>query len=159
MEASSTTILPNSYIQSTLMSCNRLHEYRQSIRRLLAETQRLLETEPVDELQVLRCRDLLEQATVLAAEASTSSHQDEQVHRLTPREQEVAAALSTGQSNYEIAADLFISINTVRFHIRNILRKLDAKNRSEVAAIVSRRKTHVPSDGSSIWHLQQLSPG
>ncbi|MCK8674809.1 LuxR C-terminal-related transcriptional regulator [Rhodococcus sp. HM1] len=112
----------------------------------------------MDEFQVLRCRDLLEQATVLAAEASMPSHQDEQVHRLTPREQEVAAALSTGQSNYEIAADLFISVNTVRFHIRNILRKLDAKNRSEVAAIVSRGRTHVPPNWSSIWHLQRREP-
>ena len=150
MEASSITIPSNRYIQSNPMSCNRLHVYCQSIQRVLAETQCLLETEPVDELQVLRCRDLLEKATVLAAEASTSSHHDEQVHRLTPREQEVAAALSTGQSNYEIAADLFISVNTVRFHIRNILRKLDAKNRSEVAAIVSRRKTHVPPDGRAV---------
>ncbi|UTM40150.1 LuxR C-terminal-related transcriptional regulator (plasmid) [Rhodococcus pyridinivorans] len=137
---------------------NRLHEYRQSIRRLLAETQCLLETEPIDELQVLRCRDLLEEATVLAAEASSSSHRDERVHHLTPREQEVAVALSTGQSNYEIAADLFISVNTVRFHIRNILRKLDAKNRSEVAAIVSRWKTHVLPDGSSIRYMQRREP-
>ena len=107
------------------------------------------------ELQILRCRDLLEEATVLAAQASSSSHQDEQVPRLTPREQEIAAALSTGQSNYEIAADLFISVNTVRFHIRNILRKLGAKNRSEVAAIISRRKTHVLSDCSSTRYIQR----
>ncbi|EME54286.1 LuxR family transcriptional regulator [Rhodococcus ruber BKS 20-38] len=84
-----------------------------------------------------------------------ASARDERLHHLTPREQEIAAALSTGKSNNEIADGLFISANTVRFHIRNILRKLGAKNRSEVAAIVSRRRTYSPHDCSSAGFMQR----
>ncbi|GAA4320007.1 response regulator transcription factor [Flaviaesturariibacter amylovorans] len=50
---------------------------------------------------------------------------------LTLREKEVLEHLSRGFSYKEIAAGLFISIETVRTHIRNIYEKLHAGNRSE----------------------------
>jgi DNA-binding NarL/FixJ family response regulator len=40
----------------------------------------------------------------------------------------------TGLRNKEIAAELGISENTVKFHLRNILDKLHAQNRAEVVA-------------------------
>ena len=40
----------------------------------------------------------------------------------------------TGLRNKEIAADLGISENTTKFHLRNILEKLHAGSRTEVAA-------------------------
>lgn len=50
---------------------------------------------------------------------------------LSSREQEVLKALSDGLSNKVIAAKLFISIPTVRFHLRNIYAKLHVNSRTE----------------------------
>ena len=54
---------------------------------------------------------------------------------LTPREAEVLHCLATGQSTTEIATQLFVSINTVRNHIANILGKLQANSRLEAVAV------------------------
>jgi DNA-binding NarL/FixJ family response regulator len=53
---------------------------------------------------------------------------------LTPRETEVLPLVAEGLANKEIAAELGISENTVKFHLRNILEKLHAESRTEVAA-------------------------
>lgn len=50
---------------------------------------------------------------------------------LTPRELEVLRELATDASNREIADRLFISENTVRNHVHNILEKLGISNRRE----------------------------
>ncbi len=54
---------------------------------------------------------------------------------LTEREKEVLALLVQGASNNEISAKLSISLPTVKFHLRNIYTKLDAKSRVEAATI------------------------
>ena len=54
--------------------------------------------------------------------------------RLTERELDVLRLIVRGLRNKEIAADLGISENTVKFHLRNILDKLHAQNRAEVVA-------------------------
>ncbi len=54
--------------------------------------------------------------------------------RLTDRETAVLRLVVAGQRNKEIAAQLGISENTVKFHLRNILEKLHAESRTEVAA-------------------------
>ncbi len=54
--------------------------------------------------------------------------------RLTEREVEVLRLVVAGMRNKEIAADLGISENTTKFHLRNILEKLHAGSRTEVAA-------------------------
>jgi DNA-binding NarL/FixJ family response regulator len=56
--------------------------------------------------------------------------QTEQI--FTPRELDVLAQVVTGASNKEIADDLFVSVNTVKNHIHNMLCKLDLKNRREL---------------------------
>lgn len=53
--------------------------------------------------------------------------------QLTARELQVLRHVATGQSNREIADDLFISENTVKNHIRNLLEKLQMKSRMEAA--------------------------
>ena len=60
------------------------------------------------------------------------------VDALTEREIEVLRQLSTGASNRDIAAALFISENTVRNHVRNILEKLHLHNRVQAAAYAMR---------------------
>jgi DNA-binding NarL/FixJ family response regulator len=52
---------------------------------------------------------------------------------LTERETAVLRLVVTGQRNKEIGAELGISENTVKFHLRNILEKLHAESRTEVA--------------------------
>ncbi|KQY26669.1 hypothetical protein ASD31_00190 [Rhizobium sp. Root482] len=51
----------------------------------------------------------------------------------TPRQSAVARALRCGKANKSIAYELHLSESTVKVHIRNIMRKLGATNRSEVA--------------------------
>jgi DNA-binding CsgD family transcriptional regulator len=53
---------------------------------------------------------------------------------LSAREYEVAAMVASGQSNREIAAALSLSERTVENHVSSILRKLDLRSRSAVAA-------------------------
>jgi DNA-binding CsgD family transcriptional regulator/tetratricopeptide (TPR) repeat protein len=54
---------------------------------------------------------------------------------LTPREAEVLALVARGLTNREIAEELVISVKTAGVHVSHILRKLDASNRLEAAAI------------------------
>lgn len=50
---------------------------------------------------------------------------------LTAREREVLARLGKGSSNREIAAELMVTVATVKTHLAHIYEKLDAKNRNE----------------------------
>lgn len=50
---------------------------------------------------------------------------------LSEREMEVLALLASGRTNSEIAGDLFVAVGTVKTHVNNIYRKLDARNRAE----------------------------
>jgi DNA-binding NarL/FixJ family response regulator len=52
---------------------------------------------------------------------------------LTEREEDVLLALARGRTNHEIAADLHISLSTVKTHIGALMGKLGARNRVEVA--------------------------
>ncbi|MDD2955365.1 MAG: helix-turn-helix transcriptional regulator [Oscillospiraceae bacterium] len=54
--------------------------------------------------------------------------------RLSPREKEIAALLLYGRSSKEIAGELGITTNTVNFHIKNLHKKLNISNRSELFA-------------------------
>ncbi|NLA11215.1 MAG: helix-turn-helix transcriptional regulator [Firmicutes bacterium] len=51
---------------------------------------------------------------------------------LTPAETKVYQFLIEGAGDAEIAEALFISRHTVKFHVRNVLRKLEVKNRREL---------------------------
>lgn len=54
--------------------------------------------------------------------------------RLLPREREVLLLLSRGQTNPEIAKQLFVSASTVKVHVASLMRKLGADNRTSLAA-------------------------
>lgn len=53
---------------------------------------------------------------------------------LSPREWEVLACAARGMTNPEIAEELTVSENTIRFHLKNIFEKLQVTNRTEAAA-------------------------
>ena len=53
---------------------------------------------------------------------------------LSAREVEVLRLLAVGRTNREIADALFLSANTVRVHVRNIMTKTDTENRTAAAA-------------------------
>lgn len=53
---------------------------------------------------------------------------------LTGREQELLIALSEGHTNIQIAQELSISLNTVKFHLKNLYGKLSVKNRAQAVA-------------------------
>jgi DNA-binding NarL/FixJ family response regulator len=64
---------------------------------------------------------------------------------LTPREQEVLAALNLGLPNKLIAVRLNLSENTVKMHIQHIMRKCSARNRTEAVLRWGRRANgHAP---------------
>lgn len=54
--------------------------------------------------------------------------------RLTTRELEVLKQVADGHTNKEIGSTLFVSEETVKFHLKNIMQKLHLRNRAEVVA-------------------------
>jgi two-component system, NarL family, response regulator LiaR len=71
---------------------------------------------------------------------------------LTPREWQVLDLLSRDASTLEIAQRLGLSVDTVRTHVRHILRKLDAHTRAEAVAAASRMRTisELPDENEGI---------
>lgn len=53
---------------------------------------------------------------------------------LTPRERELLAALAGGLTNQQMATQLDISLNTVKFHLKNLYDKLAVGNRAQAVA-------------------------
>ena len=69
----------------------------------------------------------------------TAKTKEAQHQSLTDRETEVLRLVADGKGNKEIAAELFITESTVKYHLRNILDKLHIENRSQVIAYAARR--------------------
>lgn len=61
------------------------------------------------------------------------------VSPLTPREEEIATLLASGQTNAEMADSLSLSVFTVKNHVSSILMKLNARTRTEAAAVILSR--------------------
>jgi len=57
--------------------------------------------------------------------------------RLTPRQLEVLQLIAAGYTTSEMAGELSLSPETVRWHVKSILRKLHAKTRAEAAAVLA----------------------
>ncbi len=81
---------------------------------------------------------LLSEFTNLAKRAD--ERQSVPTPRLTDRELEVLKLVAKGMSNREIAAELYISENTVKNHVRNILEKLHLHSRMEAVVYAVREK-------------------
>jgi DNA-binding NarL/FixJ family response regulator len=67
------------------------------------------------------------------ADAAPHSSPAQPAEPLTGREEEVLASVARGLTNAEIAAELYISLSTVKTHIASLMTKLGARNRVEIA--------------------------
>jgi NarL family two-component system response regulator LiaR len=85
---------------------------------------------------------------VMSAEATDAVIADAQRQPagadLTPRERELLALMTRGLNNQEIAAELAIAVATVKFHITNILGKLQVDNRTEAVLKALKHKLVPP---------------
>ncbi|MBV9264775.1 MAG: response regulator transcription factor, partial [Acidobacteriaceae bacterium] len=71
--------------------------------------------------------------------AATEDQAQIVVEELTSREKEVLGMLADGLANKEIAGRLNISENTAKYHVAQVLAKLDASSRTEAVSIGIRR--------------------
>lgn len=78
-----------------------------------------------------------ELADLLTKELSASSNEEQPIQVLSEREREVLSLIGVGATNKEIAEKLVITENTVKVHLRNILDKLDLRNRQQAAAFAA----------------------
>jgi len=65
---------------------------------------------------------------------------------LSKREIEIARLIAEGASNKELAEKLFIAENTVKVHVKNILKKLELRNRQQLAAYTVLQNWMVPDE-------------
>lgn len=64
---------------------------------------------------------------------------------LTKREKEVLSLVASGGSNKDIASSLSVSDNTVKYHLRNIMEKLELKNRAQLGVYAARKGLAPPN--------------
>ena len=65
------------------------------------------------------------------------------LEKLTAREEEVLQQVLLGKSNREVGETLFISENTVKTHVRNILSKYDVASRSELISLLLKNRAYL----------------
>src|SRR5262249_31177753 len=70
-----------------------------------------------------------------AAEAGAQERARLALRGLSPREHEVVLAIARGGTNAEIAAELYMSVPTVKGHITHILTKLQLRHRTQIALL------------------------
>jgi DNA-binding NarL/FixJ family response regulator len=86
--------------------------------------------------------------------AMTVREQAKAVGRLSLREREVIGLIATGAHDQEIAAALNVRETTVKTHVRHILRKLGARNRTE--ALVRSRTDRLSRPDGHLDHLGSI---
>lgn len=78
------------------------------------------------------------QVVAAASPRERATTDEDLAWQLTNREHDVLRLVARGMSNAEIAASLFVSENTVKTHIKNILSKLQVKNRRQALVYAAR---------------------
>jgi DNA-binding CsgD family transcriptional regulator len=63
---------------------------------------------------------------------------------LTPQELQAALHVARGLANREVAAQLFLSVKTVEFHVSNAFQKLGVNRRTQLALLVAQQEREVP---------------
>ncbi|KAA8828871.1 LuxR C-terminal-related transcriptional regulator [Bifidobacterium myosotis] len=80
------------------------------------------------------------QGAPLGGDGDSAPIRDEELDRLSAREQEVMRLIARGYTYKEVAAELFISIKTVETHVSSVLRKLQLSNRTELTRWAADRR-------------------
>jgi len=101
----------------------------------------LKSTPPVDALAVLQ--QVLHDRTSFPAAVLARLGEKRAPETLSRRQLEVLEQLALGHSNEEIARRLYISVNTVKFHLHVIYDRLGVHNRVEAAAVLASRRGQV----------------
>ncbi len=92
----------------------------------------ILKQDDAPDIEAMKLHSRVAEPSVIAGiNAVTKAVVDKPMIDLTPREQQVLAALKLGLPNKLIAARLRLSENTVKMHIQHIMRKCSAHNRTE----------------------------
>jgi two-component system NarL family response regulator len=90
--------------------------------------------------QLVACIEAVAQGQkFLPPEVASKLAERTELARLSRRELEILAHLATGKSNKMIARSAAIEVGTVKFHVNNILAKLNVASRTEAATVASRR--------------------
>ena len=97
----------------------------------------LKSTPPKDLVEVIRQVNAGKKRIPSEVAARLAEHFDGDA--LTAREVEVLAQVASGNRNRDIADKLFITEETVKVHIKHIMEKLDAKDRTQAVSIGVRR--------------------
>lgn len=98
--------------------------------RIVQAVHRVAAGEPM--LSPAVTRRLMDRA---ATEAGAHQRARAALAGLSPRENEVVLAIARGRSNADIAAELFMSVATVKAHVSSVLTKLDMDNRTQIALL------------------------
>ena len=77
---------------------------------------------------------------VLDAFSGGPAEKDDEIDRLSPREQEVMRLIARGYTYREVASELVLSIKTVETHVSAVLRKLQLSDRRELAKWAAGRR-------------------
>lgn len=82
-------------------------------------------------------RDILS-AGLLASQLKQDTEEGMDEEQLTRKEKEILAKVAAGNTNKEIADQLFISVHTVKTHLYNVYKKIDASNRLQATLWASK---------------------
>jgi DNA-binding NarL/FixJ family response regulator len=133
----------------------RLHAQGAAVRRLVAQTAETVATFQSEELHLGPLATPISRPDPAASAPLTSptpravgpaspDHYPRWYQSLTPRELEVLELIATGASNTAIAAKLVVTEGTVKSHVKKILRKLGATNRSHAVVMFLRARDRTP---------------
>jgi len=87
-------------------------------------------------------RSVMREINALNQAATKQEAENVSAARLTTRERQVLQYLCQGQSNKEIARALGLQVATIKLHVRNVCRKLGARNRTQAVLIAQRFSVH-----------------
>ncbi|WP_420400786.1 response regulator transcription factor [Flagellimonas sp.] len=71
---------------------------------------------------------------VFRSQSKTKKQKRQLLQKLTSQEQKIVKYILNDRSNKEIAAEMFVSLSTIKTHINNLYKKLDVSSRQEVVA-------------------------
>lgn len=84
-------------------------------------------------------RKLAELVNTSGESSSACAKTVSRLQKLSEREQQVLGLVVRGMSNLEIAKELYLSIDTVKTHMRHLMEKLDVSDRTQLAVLAVRQ--------------------